>query len=157
MFRTLFVLFLLVPAIELYVLISVGGVIGALPTILLTVFTALLGAYLMRLQGIMTLQRAQQTLLMGQLPQIEVIESLLIFVGGLMLLIPGLITDFIGFVLLIPSIRQAMARHFLNARRYTANYTYEGQVDKDMTKDQSQRKIEVIEAEWVELDKDKNP
>lgn len=156
MFRILFLLFLLVPAIELYVLIKVGGVIGALPTILLTVFTAVLGAYLMRSQGVATMQRAQQSLLMGQPPQVEVIEGVMIFVGGVLLLIPGLVTDFIGFMFLIPPIRQAIVRSLLKSRGQPSTYTYDGYAEPvESTTTKQQAKIEIIEAEWVEVESDK--
>ncbi len=153
MFRTLFLLFLLVPAVELYVLIKVGGIIGALPTILLTLFTAVLGAYLMRSQGMVTMQRAQQSILMGQPPQVEVVEGVMIFVGGVLLLIPGLVTDFIGFMFLIPPIRQVIVRSLLKNRGQSSTNAYAEPVEPTEAKHQA--KIEIIEAEWVEVESDK--
>ncbi|GAB6034850.1 FxsA family protein [Galenea microaerophila] len=158
MFRILFLLLLLVPAIELYFLIKVGGMIGALPTILLTIFTAVVGATLMRSQGLMTLQRAQQAMMMGQLPQTAVIEGGLIFLGGLLLLIPGLITDFIGFLLLIPPLRQAIAARVLNNGLNNGRQpqTYDGTFESNSTQSsQPPGKIEIIEAEWTEIKSDK--
>ena len=150
MFRTLFLLFLLVPAVELYVLIKVGGVIGALPTILLTVFTAVLGAYLMRVQGVVTMQKVQRAMMMGQSPQQEAVEGVFIFLGGVMLLIPGLVTDMMGGLFLIPSIRAFLAKALLNKMAVPQNrqrgHTYDGQAEVKQPD-----KIEVIEAEWVEI------
>ncbi len=109
MFRTLFLVLLLVPAVELYVLIQVGSVIGALPTILLTIATALLGAALMRSQGLMTLQQLQVGLAMGQPVEREVIRAGLIVAGGMLLLIPGFITDALGLLLLLPPVQDRLA------------------------------------------------
>lgn len=116
MFQWIFLALLLIPLVELYVLISVGGVIGALPTILLTLFTAVVGAWLMRSQGLMTLQRLQAQLAMGEPPQQSLVEGGLILLGGMLLLIPGLITDALGFALLIPPLRKKLAERFVVRR-----------------------------------------
>lgn len=120
-------MFLLVPAIELYVLIEVGGIIGAVPTILLTIATAVIGANLMRSQGLATMQSAQVNMAAGQVPANEMMEGVFIFMGGLLLLIPGFVTDFIGLLFLIPPIRHALARKVISQRR--AQYArYHGNV-----------------------------
>jgi len=115
-FQLLLLLFVLVPLVEIYLLIQVGGVIGALPTIALVVLTAVLGAGLMRVQGLSTLARAQASLDRGEIPATELLEGVLILMAGAVLLTPGFVTDAIGFVLLVPPWRAALARHFL-ARR----------------------------------------
>jgi UPF0716 protein FxsA len=112
-FGILFLLFLLVPLVEIYFLIKVGNIIGAIPTIALVVFTALLGAMLLRLQGWMTLQRTRMTMAQGQLPALEMLEGVLLVFSGLLLLTPGFITDAVGFALLVPPLRQALIRWFL--------------------------------------------
>jgi UPF0716 protein FxsA len=108
-FPVLLLLFLLVPLIEIYVMIKVGGIIGALPTVLLVVLTAVVGAALARLQGLATLQRLQATLARGETPAIEMFEGVLLLVGALLLLTPGFITDLLGFACLIPFTRRALA------------------------------------------------
>ena len=108
-FPVLLLLFLLVPLIEIYVMIKGGGVIGALPTVLLVVLTAVAGAALARMQGLATLQRLQATLARGEPPAIEMFEGVLLFLGALLLLTPGFITDLIGFACLIPVTRRALA------------------------------------------------
>ena len=127
MFRTLFLILLLVPAVELYVLIQVGSVIGALPTILLTIGTALLGAALMRSQGLMTLQQLQVGLAMGQPVEREVIRAGLIVVGGMLLLIPGFITDTLGLLLLLPPVQDRLAARLVvrsgHSRTFEADVT----------------------------------
>jgi UPF0716 protein FxsA len=112
-FAVLFLLLLLVPLVELYVLIQVGQVIGAIPTIALVVFTALLGALLLRFQGWTTLQRARLTMAHGELPALEVMEGVLLMLSGILLLTPGFFTDTIGFLLLVPVLRQALVRAFM--------------------------------------------
>ncbi len=106
--RFFFLAFLLVPLIEIYFLIAVGGVVGAGPTILLVVFTAMLGAFLVRAQGFSTLARARTHLARVQLPAMEALEGLLLFVAGALLLTPGFFTDAVGFVFLIPPLRRGI-------------------------------------------------
>lgn len=113
MFQTLLLLFLLIPVIEIYLLIQVGGVIGALPTVGLVVFTAVLGAFLLRQQGLATLQRVQLSLAQGDLPTSAMLEGVVLLVCGALLLTPGFFTDAIGFLGLVPPLRQAMIRYLL--------------------------------------------
>ena len=104
------IIFLLIlvgaPLIELYVLIEVGSEIGALPTILLSIFTAILGAFLVRLQGVSVLMRVQNTLARGEAPALEMLEGAMIMMSGVMLLFPGFITDIFGFLMLVPPLRR---------------------------------------------------
>jgi UPF0716 protein FxsA len=110
MFPILALLFLLVPLIEIYVLIQVGGVIGALWTVILVVVTALLGAGLLRYQGLTTLARVRNRLDVGELPAEELIEGIFLLVAGALLLTPGFVTDAAGFSLLVPALRRWLAR-----------------------------------------------
>lgn len=111
--KILFFAFLAVPVIELYLLIQVGSLIGVFPTILLVMFTAVLGATLVRRQGFATWQRLQVNLAQGIMPAYELIEGLLLLIGGLLLLTPGFFTDALGFACLVPSVRQKIARYIL--------------------------------------------
>ena len=113
MFRFLFLLFLIIPLVEIYFLIQVGKVIGAGWTTFLVVGTAVLGAFLLRLQGFSTLQRAQTVMARGELPAVEMLEGLILLISGALLLTPGFVTDTFGFLLLIPPIRQSMIRQIL--------------------------------------------
>ena len=108
-FPTLLLLFLLVPLIEIYLLIKIGGVIGAFPTVVLVVLTAVIGAALARHQGLATLQRLQATMARGETPAIEMFEGVLLLTGALLLLTPGFLTDLLGFACLIPLTRRALA------------------------------------------------
>ena len=95
-------LFTVVPAIELFLLIKLGSVIGAGNTILLIIVTGVTGAQLARFQGFGVLQRIQLDLEKGVMPTEEMINGVLILVGGILLLTPGIITDILGFLLLVP-------------------------------------------------------
>lgn len=117
MFPLLLTAFLVVPLLEIYLLIKVGGVIGAPYTILLVIITAILGAWLLRMQGLATLSRAQSQLDRGVLPAREVAEGLLLFFCGALLLTPGFFTDAIGFLLLIPALRRFVAAALLERLR----------------------------------------
>lgn len=112
-FRLLLALFFIVPLIEIFVLIQVGGIIGAIPTVFLVVFTAVLGALLLRAQGFATIGRVQATLARGELPAMELLEGAMLLFGGALLLTPGFFTDAIGFVCLIPQLRQPLVRWFM--------------------------------------------
>ena len=108
MFPLIVVLFLAVPIVEIYLLIQVGQVIGAGWTILLVVLTAVVGVWLLRIQGLSTLTRAQQKLQSNELPAREIIEGMALVVAGAFLLTPGFFTDAIGFLLLFPPTRIAL-------------------------------------------------
>jgi len=105
MFPVLAVIFLLVPIVEIYLLIQVGQVIGALWTVFLVVLTAVIGVWLLKIQGMSTLQRAQQKMQNGQMPAQEMLEGLGLVLAGAFLLTPGFFTDTIGFFLLLPPTR----------------------------------------------------
>lgn len=112
-FRILLVLFLLIPLIEIYFLIKVGTIVGAIPTVFLVVFTAVLGALLLRFQGFSTLGRVRSVLARGEIPAIEMMEGAVLLICGALLLTPGFFTDAIGFLCLVPSIRRGLIMWFL--------------------------------------------
>ncbi|UFJ41525.1 membrane protein FxsA [Brevibacillus humidisoli] len=112
MFRILLVLFVIVPIIELWGLISVGSAIGTLPTVLLVLATGVAGAWLAKQQGLQVLRLTQLQLAQGQMPTDVLLDGFMILVGGLLLLTPGFFTDSLGFLLLIPYTRM-MIRHLL--------------------------------------------
>ena len=102
MFFRLLVLFTVVPLLERYLLIRVGDVIGVWPTVALVVFTGALGAFLTRLEGLRVLRRVQTELQHGRAPTADLLDGLLVVIAGAVLLTPGLITDAVGFFLLVP-------------------------------------------------------
>ena len=105
MFPLIAVIFLVVPIIEIYLLIQVGQVIGAGWTIFLVVLTAVIGVWLLRIQGLSTLTRAQHKLQQNELPAREILEGMGLVVAGALLLTPGFFTDTVGFFLLFPPTR----------------------------------------------------
>jgi UPF0716 protein FxsA len=120
----LLLIFLVVPLVEIYVLIEVGGIIGALPTVLACVGTAILGGGLLRWQGFQTLRRAQRNMDRGQIPAMEMFEGVALAMGGALLLTPGFVTDVAGFLCLIPWTRRALIAAAL--RRMQVRYTSAG-------------------------------
>lgn len=111
--QILFLVVLIVPFIEIYLLLQVGGIIGAFPTIFLVVFTAVLGAWLLKQQGIATFRRFQASLAKGEVPAYEMIEGPIILLGGVLLLTPGFLTDILGLACLIPALRKRIAQYVL--------------------------------------------
>ncbi len=101
-------LFVVIPVAEISLLIQVGDAIGGFKTILFVIFTAILGAYLVRQQGISTLTNLQQETQAGRLPAMQIGEGVLLLFAGAVLLTPGFITDAVGFSLLVPPIRRAI-------------------------------------------------
>lgn len=110
MFIRLLILFTIVPIVELYVLLQVGGQIGAGPTIALILLTGIAGAYLARTQGFDLLRRIQAQLAEGQIPTGELLDGAMVLVGGVLLLTPGFCTDLFGFSLLVPFTRAFIKR-----------------------------------------------
>ncbi|MBK1643729.1 exlusion protein FxsA [Thiocapsa imhoffii] len=101
------------PLIEIYVLIEVGSEIGALPTIGLSILTAVLGTWLVRHQGFGLLLRVREMTDRGEVPALEVLDGALLLIAGFFLLLPGFLTDAVGFLLLIPPLRRWMVGRYV--------------------------------------------
>jgi UPF0716 protein FxsA len=110
MLLKLFLAFTLIPFCEIYLLIKIGNYLGAFNTILIVIVTGFLGAYLAKLQGIKTMMRVRESLNRGELPAEELLDALLIFVAGIVLLTPGFITDVAGIGILVPNTRSWFKR-----------------------------------------------
>ena len=143
----LLLLFVGVPLIELYILIQVGQSLGALSTILLCVVTAVLGAGLIRLQGLTTLMRARRTMDQGMAPAMEMLEGVALAAAGLMLLTPGFATDAIGFLLLLPPLRRLAIRRTLS--RMNVQY---GPAGRPQGPPRGDRPRKVIEGDYERRD-----
>jgi UPF0716 protein FxsA len=124
MFPRLLLLFIAIPVIELVLLIQIGGRIGLWATIAIIFATAIIGASLTRMQGAMTMARAQNAIREGRTPTAEMLDGLMIVIAGVVLLTPGFLTDAIGFALLVPSVRAAcrnrLAKSLVNRVQFTA-------------------------------------
>lgn len=150
--RFLFLLFIVMPIVEMWVLISVGSSIGAMNTILLVLLTALIGIFLLREQGFETLWRGREKLQQGKVPAQEMAEAIILAVSGALLLTPGFITDSIGFAGLIPICRQIFVNGLLrrvnmtNLSKNGANYSH---ADPSM-------KGDIIDGESWDINDDSN-
>lgn len=141
--QIVFLFFLTIPFLEIYFLLKIGSIIGVFPTVLMVVFTAVLGAWLLRRQGLSTLQRFQNSLAQGQVPALEMIEGAILLVGGALLLTPGFFTDAIGFACLIPFTRNKMATFIIEKHLIQAGSPF-GQ--------KQERSSKVIEGEYKKED-----
>lgn len=108
MFAVLALLFLVVPFVELFVLIQVGQAIGALPTVALLVVVSVVGAWLVKREGLGVLRRAQEQIRRGDVPGRELVDGVLIVIAGVLMLTPGFFTDLVGIALLLPPVRAAV-------------------------------------------------
>jgi len=135
-FVRLLVLFTVVPIVELLLLVELGRHVGLAPTLALVLGTGILGAALARWQGLATLRRIQADMEAGRVPTGPLVDGLLILVAGAVLLTPGLLTDLLGFALLVPAIRQLVRRRL--SRAFRTRMQRDGNV--------------VIDAEWERED-----
>jgi UPF0716 protein FxsA len=106
----LFLLFTLIPVIEIAVLIRVGSFIGFWPTIGLMIVMGIVGAWLAKREGRRTLLEIQRALAVGQMPTNEILQGFLIFLGGLLMVTPGFVTDLFGLLLVFPPTRKLSLR-----------------------------------------------
>lgn len=119
MLAVLFLVFLVVPFAELFVLIQVGKAIGAVETIAALVMVSVVGAWLVKREGIGVLRRARQRVDAGAVPGRELVDGVLILFAGALLLTPGFLTDVAGVLLLVPPVRASVrvaASRFLQRR-----------------------------------------
>ena len=103
-------LFVAVPLLELAILIKVGEIVGVGATIVLVISTAVIGVSLLKRQGLAALARARETVEAGEFPVESVVDGACLLVAGAFLLTPGLLTDTVGFSLLVPGVRRTLAR-----------------------------------------------
>jgi len=97
-----FLIFIGIPALEIYLLIKVGGQVGALNTVALIFLTAIIGLYFAKYQGLQTLKSGMVNLYQNKMPIYEIISGASIALAAFLLIVPGFFTDFVGFLLLIP-------------------------------------------------------
>ena len=105
MLLKLFLAFTIIPFLEIYLLIEIGSYIGAINTLMIVVLTGFLGARLARYQGLKTMLKVRENLARGEMPAEHLLDALLIFLAGIVLLTPGFLTDLAGFTILIPTTR----------------------------------------------------
>jgi len=115
--NSLLLAIILIPAIEIYLFIKIGAYIGAFNTILLIFFTAFIGIYYARAQGLSTLNQGIRKLVKNEIPAYEMISGALIAVGAIFLIIPGFGTDFLGFLIIFPPTRKILFKKFTNRKK----------------------------------------
>ncbi len=151
--RIFFVLFLLFPLAELYVLIKVGGSIGALATIMLLVLSGIAGILLLRLAGFATAWRARERLARGELPEREMLQGLMMAIGGGLLFLPGFISDVLALIVLFPPTRNFLFRQI--NRRIEARVRRQRAFADDLQACSNPQRPNVIEGEWERNDRDR--
>lgn len=151
--RIFFVLFLLFPLAELYVLIKVGSSIGALATILLLVLSGIAGVLLLRLAGFATAWRARERLARGELPEREMLQGLMMAIGGGLLFLPGFISDVLALIVLFPPTRNFLFRQI--SRRIEAQVRRQRAFADDLQARSNPQRRNVIEGEWERDDRDR--
>ena len=151
-FPILLAAFIIVPILEITVLVKVGGAIGLGSTILFVIFTAILGAHLVRQQGFATLHAVQSELNAGRVPAMQMAEGIGLLFAGALLLTPGFITDAVGFALLTPPIRQAIIKLVSQQGMFQMKTAYTDAGSFRTTSDTQSPKssAEVIEGEYSE-------
>ncbi|SEF89463.1 FxsA family protein [Jhaorihella thermophila] len=127
----LFLAFVLVPLIEIALFIQIGGAIGLWPTLAIVILTAILGTWLVRTQGLMTLSRLQKSFAELDDPTEPLAHGAMILIAGALLLTPGFFTDAVGFALLAPPVRQAVFR-WIRSRMTVTHFHMGGGMAYDM-------------------------
>lgn len=149
MLARLILLFTAVPFAELALLLWIGGEIGVLPTVGLILATGILGAALARHQGLATWRRFEGALAAGRLPGRELLEGFLILLAGALLLTPGVLTDAVGFTLLLPPVRRWIVRRIEVRLRARLVVTRRGRAAAQEPRAEGDR---VIDAEFEVID-----
>lgn len=151
--------FIIVPIIEMVVLIEVGGMIGALPTVGLVLLTAVVGAAMLRQQGAATLLRANQRMASGELPAREMAEGLLLAIGGVMLMTPGFVTDAAGFACLLPLTRRWLSHSVMNRMVFGGGASMGGHYEYQQYREREPRRDAdgniIIEGEFEQDQRDR--
>ena len=127
-----FLLFIALPALEVILLIKIGGQLGALNTVALIILTAIVGIYFAKIQGIQTLKSGMVNLYQNRMPVYEIMSGTSIAIAALLLIVPGFFTDFLGFLLLVPFTRKLLFKLALNKNSQKEhedqNKTLEGEI-----------------------------
>jgi UPF0716 protein FxsA len=171
----LFFLFTAMTLIEVYVLMSIGSLLGAELTIGIIILTAFAGSYLVRSQGVQTVQKLQARLAAGEAPGQEIVEGIMLLVCGVLLVTPGFVTDALGLLVLTPHIRGRLAKAIIaqykdriipqstftgNAQGFSYSSTHSSSESSPFqqppTADSQAKNDGAIEGDFVEVNRDDN-
>ena len=130
-----FLAFIGVPTLEIYLMIKIGGKIGALNTVLLIFLTAIIGIYFAKLQGIKTMKSGVLNLYQNKIPVYEMISGASIAIAAMLLIIPGFFTDTVGFLLLIPISRKIIIKFFIKRNIKSSNKENPNVLDGEIIED----------------------
>lgn len=150
-----FIIFVLIPLAEIMVFIAVSGEIGLGTALLMALFTAILGGVLVKYQGLQTMINAQNSLRNGNLPKKELFDGLCIVAAGATLITPGFITDVIGFLLLVPQVRDALREKLAQSTRFEAqSFSSDYTEFHDIKNHHRPNDPDVIDVEYETIRKD---
>ncbi|MDU0353491.1 FxsA family protein [Paraglaciecola aquimarina] len=162
----LFILFVILPILEIALLINVSDQIGGWYTLAIVVLTAFFGARLVRQEGLSTLATAQQKMQTGKMPGQEMAEGLLLVIAGVLLVTPGFITDGLGFLLSLPMTRPVIAKNILKHmtvsmvnqnQSYQTDFNQQTRSNFDFQHKSGERTGETIEGEFEDKDENVKP
>ena len=134
-----FLLFIGVPALEVFLMIKIGGKIGALNTVSLIFLTAIIGLYFAKLEGMKTMKSGVMNLYQNKIPIYEIISGASIAIAALFLIIPGFFTDTIGFLLLIPFTRKILISFFIKKKKTSNNQEDVNILDGEIIEDKNKK------------------
>ena len=134
-----FLLFIGVPALEVFLMIKIGGKIGALNTVSLIFLTAIIGLYFAKLEGMKTMKSGVMNLYQNKIPIYEIISGASIAIAALLLIIPGFFTDTIGFLLLIPFTRKILISFLIKKRKTSDNQENVNILDGEIIEDKNKK------------------
>jgi len=137
--NSFFLLFIGVPALEVFLMIKIGGKIGALNTVSLIFLTAITGLYFAKLEGIKTMRSGIMNLYQNKIPIYEIISGASIAIAALFLIIPGFFTDTIGFLLLIPFTRKILISFFIKKKKTSNNQENVNILDGEIIEDKNKK------------------
>ncbi len=137
--NTFFLIFIVLPALEIFFMIKIGSEIGALSTLALIFLTAILGVFFARVQGIQTLKSGLVNLYQNKVPIYELVSGASIAFAAVLLIIPGFLTDLIGFILLVPFTRRVLFKIIFKNKT---------------TVDKHKEKVDTIDGEIIKKEKD---
>ena len=133
--NSFFLIFIGIPALEIFILIKIGGNIGALNTVSLIFLTAIIGVYFARMQGIKTIRSGVMHLYQNKTPVYEIFSGASIAIAALLLIVPGFFTDTLGFILLIPFTRKILISLLIKKKLKSSNQkdnkTLDGEIIED--------------------------
>ncbi len=137
--NSFFLLFIGLPALEIFLMIKIGGKIGALSTVSLIFLTAIIGVYFAKLEGIKTMRSGVMNLYQNKIPVYEMFSGASIAIAALLLIVPGFFSDTIGFLLLIPFTRKILISFFVKKNKLSTSQENTNTLDGEIIEDKDKK------------------